>query len=90
MMLVLLVAVGVNSKSLYEGEEGEDSLHPDTFKRLAEALYQRGDKAENRYKTLLKIINIIIYCNLYYFKYANLKLNLVSPGQKIADSLKKI
>ena len=52
MVLVLLVAVlcvGARSKSLYEGEgEGGDPLHPDTFKRLAAALYQRGDKAENR------------------------------------------
>ena len=27
---------------------GEDALPPDTFRKLAQALYQRGDKAENR------------------------------------------
>lgn len=26
----------------------QDSLPPDTFRKLAQALYQRGDKAENR------------------------------------------
>jgi hypothetical protein len=45
--MVLVLVLGVSSKSLLEGEEG-DPLHPDTFKRLAAALYQRGDKAENR------------------------------------------
>ena len=47
MLVLVLLVLGVRSKSLYEVEEG-DPLHPDTFKRLAAALYQRGDKAENR------------------------------------------
>lgn len=57
--LLLLLLCGVQAKSLFEED---DSLSPDTFKRLAAALYQRGDKAENRL-TRKFLYNRNITCN---------------------------
>ena len=50
---------GVHAKSLFEED---DNLSPDTFKRLAAALYQRGDKAENRL-TRKFLYNSNVTCN---------------------------
>ena len=57
--LLLMFLAGVHTRSLFEDEQ---SLSPDTFKRLAAALYQRGDKAENRL-TRKFLYNRNITCN---------------------------
>lgn len=57
--ILLMLVCGVECKSLFEED---DNLSPDTFKRLAAALYQRGDKAENRL-TRKFLYNGNITCN---------------------------
>ena len=46
------VIVHTHPTSANSGDSGKspdpESLPPDTFRKLAQALYQRGDKAENR------------------------------------------
>ena len=63
-LLVILVILQSpqpsHAKSFFE--PADDDLSPDTFKRLAAALYQRGDKAANRL-TRKFLYNRNVTCN---------------------------